>query len=119
VDESDATIWVSSVDGRPIAESRRLLITHLTDLQNSGARFGERARQTLLAWGGMPHLVMSGSATMEIRLADPGRATVYGLSTSGRRVGRIPAQVRDGALVVPLSVAGNAGARILYEIEVR
>ncbi len=32
---SDATVWVSSLDGRPIAASRRLLVTHLTDLQNS------------------------------------------------------------------------------------
>ena len=33
--DSDATVWISPVDDQPIASSKRLLITHLTDLQNT------------------------------------------------------------------------------------
>ncbi|MHC4251914.1 MAG: hypothetical protein ACYS9X_22570, partial [Planctomycetota bacterium] len=117
--KQDATVWVSSVDGKPITESRRFIITHLTDLQNTGARFGERARQTLYAWGKMPHLVRAGSATVTIKLAGAARAKVYGLSTAGRRVGEVEARVRAGALVVPLDVKGPDGARMIYEVEVR
>jgi hypothetical protein len=119
ITKQDATVWVSSVDGRPIAESRRLIITHLTDLQNSGARFGERARQTLHEWGGMPHLVRAGAATVTIRLAGASRAKVHGLSTSGRRTGEVEATVRAGELVVPLDIEGPEGARMIYEVEVR
>lgn len=36
-------LQISSSDGQPVASSRRLLLVHLTDLQNSGARFGYRA----------------------------------------------------------------------------
>ncbi len=118
VEETDATVWVSSVDGLPIAQSRRLIITHLTDLQNSGARFGERARQTLLAWGELPHLVLAGSATVSLRLSNPERARVWALATSGRRLAPVEAAVRDGALVVPLQVRGNEGARMIYEVEI-
>jgi hypothetical protein len=41
---TDATAWLSSVDGKPIGEDKRLIITHLTDHQNRGTRFAERAR---------------------------------------------------------------------------
>jgi len=119
VEKSDASVWASSVDSLPIAQSRRLLITHLTDLQNTGARFGERARKTLLAWGTVPHLVRAGSATVALRLDRPQAARVWALSIGGRRVAEVPAQVRDGRLVIPLNVAGPQGACMLYEVEVR
>src|SRR5207248_8216744 len=32
---ADATVWVSALDAEPIQQSQRLLVTHLTDLQNS------------------------------------------------------------------------------------
>ena len=116
VDRTDATVWVSSVDDQPIATSRRLVITHLTDLQNTGARFGERARQTLQAWGEMPHLVLTGEAKVSIDLQNAADAKVWALATSGRRVASVEAEVQDGRLIVPLSVAGPEGARMVYEV---
>jgi hypothetical protein len=116
--KTDATVWVSSVDDEPIATSKRLVITHLTDLQNRGARFAERARQTLLAWGGLPHLVRTGSAVASITMADATRAQVWALSTGGRRLAKVEAKVEGGALVVPLNVRGAEGARMLYEVVV-
>jgi hypothetical protein len=118
IEKTDATVWVSSVDGQPIATSRRLIVTHLTDLQNTDARFGEKARQTLLAWGGLPHLVRAGSATVTIHLAGATRAKVWALETGGRREAEVQAEVRDGALCVPLRVAGPDGARMIYEVEI-
>lgn len=119
IDRTDATVWVSSVDGEPIRTSRRLIITHLTDLQNTGARFGERARQTLLAWGRTPHLVRAGTATVTLQLREVQGARVWALATSGRRMAPVETEVRGGRLVVPLDVAGPAGARMIYEVEVR
>lgn len=118
VHKTDATVWVSSTDGEPIVRSHRLIITHLTDLQNTGARFGERARKTLLAWGATPHLVQAGSATVSLRLQNPERARVWALATSGRRVAPVAAQVRGGELVVEVNVAAPEGARMIYEVEV-
>jgi len=117
VQQTGATVWVSSVDDQPITESSRLIITHLTDLQNEGARFGEKERCTLLSWGGLPYLVRAGSATAQIRVRDAGRARVYALTTGGRRAAPVDAEVRDGLLVVPLDVRGPEGARMIYEVE--
>ncbi len=49
--EADATVWVSALDKEPIAKSTHLLVTHLTDLQNTDIKYAESARKTLLDWG--------------------------------------------------------------------
>lgn len=118
IENSDATVWVSALDDNPIRQSSRLLITHLTDLQNSNIRYGEEARQTLLDWGRLPHLVRTGKASIAIKLDAPDKYKVWALSLSGKRIAQIPAKIQDGALVVNLDIAGDPqnGARMLYEV---
>ncbi len=116
IDETDATVWISSLDGQPITASKRLLITHLTDLQNTGARYADRARKILLGWGGLPHLVQNGQATVALRMQDNSNAKVYGLATSGKRTEEINSIREPNRLVIPLSVSDNGKARMLYEV---
>jgi hypothetical protein len=115
---SDATVWVSALDGQPIRSSRRLLVTHLTDLQNSGIQYAEAARQTLLDWGQMPHLVRAGKAAIALRLQTPQAYRVWVLAPSGKRLAEAPAQVEGDTLRFTADVAGDpsAGARLLYEV---
>jgi hypothetical protein len=115
--DTDATVWVSSLDGQPLATSRRLLVTHLTDLQNSGARFGERARQTLLAWGGTPHLVRNGGATVTLARPDGARLRAWALSTSGRRMEPVEVLCSEDGASLSLRVAHPWGACMMYEVE--
>ena len=63
-----ATVWVSSLDGEPIARSSHLLLTHLTDVQNSGIRYADEALTILLDWGKLPHLMRRGAARIELAL---------------------------------------------------
>lgn len=117
LDKSFATVWVSSLDPQPIRTSRHLLLCHLTDLQNTGAMFGERERRTLYSWGKLPHLVQAGAATVRIRVQQPERAVVYAINTSGKRLERVATRVERGELVVPLNTAGPDGkARLAYEL---
>jgi hypothetical protein len=118
VARTDATVWVSSLDGSPIASSKRMLVTHLTDLQNTGIRYADRDRRTLVGWGELPHLVLDGAAEADIRMAGASKARVWALSMSGKRLAQVQARVQDGALVVPLAVNAGGKARMLYEIEV-
>jgi len=111
------TVWISSVDDEPIKTSKRLIVTHLTDLQNTGAYFGEQARQTLHAWGKLPHLVRDGRATVQVKLAQADKAEVFALATSGRRTGKTAAKHTDGTLEIELSVRNGEGkARMIYEV---
>ncbi len=117
--DTDATVWISSLDEHPIPLSRRLLVTHLTDLQNTGARYAGRVRKVLLSWGKLPHLVQAGRATVTVRVKRPSAAKVYGLSVSGKRQGEITGVKRGkDTLTIPLDIAANGEARMLYEVTV-
>ena len=87
-----ATVWVSSLDGEPIEHSSHLLLTHLTDIQNSGIEYADAALTTLIRWGSLPHIMRRGAAHIELSLKVRGSAgTVYRLSASGKRLGEVPA----------------------------
>jgi len=117
---SDATVWVSALDAHPIRASRRLLVTHLTDLQNTGIRYAEPARQTLLDWGGLPHLVRAGQAEVGIQLEAPAAYRVWALAPSGKRLAQVPSSTTDRTLQFRADVAGDpaTGARMLYEVAI-
>jgi len=118
VEGTDATVWVSALDRNPIRQSRRLLVTHLTDLQNTGIRYAEPERKTLLDWGRLPHLVRAGKAEVSIRLEAASRYGVWALTPGGKRLAQVPVKVEGDTLGFIADVAGDpeGGARMLYEV---
>ena len=114
--ETPATVWASAVDGKPLVDSSRILLTHLTDVQNTGIRYADDSLKVLREWGGLPHLMRRGRA--EIRLETKG-TKVYALRSDGERCGEIPVR-RDGACLVFTAETGRASgtATYLYEIAV-
>jgi hypothetical protein len=118
VESTDATVWLSSLDNQPIRRSRHLLVTHLTDLQNSGIQYAEEARKTLLDWGKLPYLVRSGKARIRFQHESPRKLKVWALSTGGKRLKQIKAVKARETLEFATSVAGDRkrGAWLLYEI---
>ena len=114
--ETATTLWASAVDGRPIATSRRLLVTHLTDVQANGNVYADSEKRVLLKWGSYPPVVRNGRAKVELAVAKPRAFAVWALETTGRRLEKIPSQVVDGKLVFTVDVKGPNGARMLYEL---
>ena len=113
-----ATLWVTSLDGAPAADSSRLLLVHLTDVQGDGREYADDSRTLLLKWG-KGCLVEVGEADVELRLgADSGTKppSVWSLDTTGRRVCAVPSNVEDGVLRFRVSTRGAEGGRIFYEI---
>ena len=110
-----ATVWASSLDGAPVAASRRILVTHLTDVQGEGTKFADPEKTILLKFG-RGSLVRNGTAQVALALAEPAAYTVYELETSGKRLGTVPAEVKDGKLCFTAAVDGPHGARMLYEV---
>ncbi len=120
IEGSDATVWVSALDQNPLHRSRRLLVTHLTDLQNSGIRYAEPARQILQDWGRLPHLVRAGKANVSVRLETPHRFKVWALAPGGRRLAEVPTQIEGDRMLFTADVAADppAGARMIYEVAI-
>lgn len=116
VGASRATVWASSVDGAPLATSRRILVTHLTDVQNSGVKFADDSMKVLLDWGRLPHLMRVGRAEVVLKV-DPGDFAAYALEADGTRRAEIPCSCRDGRLAFVADVARDpANATYLYEV---
>jgi hypothetical protein len=117
VEGARAAVWVSSLDGKPVAESRRLLVIHATDAQNTGMRYSAPSMRVLEDWGGLPHLLRAGKAGLTLRNAQGKRLKVWRLDTSGHRVAPIPIQTDGSGLHVELSTrAPNGKATLFYEI---
>ncbi len=114
---SAATVWVSSLDEKPLTETHRMILTHLTDIQNTGIKYAEGERQTLLKWGTLPHLVRTGKAAITLRVKSPEQYKVFALSTGGRRIATLPTSVSKGQLCFEAATTGlNNNAVIIYEI---
>ncbi|MBP5544677.1 MAG: hypothetical protein ILM98_11415 [Kiritimatiellae bacterium] len=114
-----ATVWASSLDGEPIASSSRILVTHLTDIQNSGIKYGDPGLTILLAWGSRPHLAHRGRAEIELSLAPGATPAVYRLATNGHRLGTVTSSFDSatGRLTFIADTAIDpAAATLLYEI---
>ena len=115
-DKAPTAIWASTLDGEPFAASRRILVTHLTDLRNEGDTFLDDTRTLLLSWGKPPHLMRAGRSQVSLAVG-AGAARVYALGTDGARVREVPCRMRDGRLLFTADVSADlASATFLYEI---
>lgn len=111
------TVWASALDGLPLDQSRRILVAHLTDLQNTGATYKDATRTVVLSWGRPPHLVRRASARIGLAVAK-GRVVVYALDLAGRRVKEVPS-ARSGKGILSWTAdpaQGDASAVLYYEI---
>lgn len=118
VGDVPTTLWASSIDSRPLALSKRILLTHLTEVQNSGSVIedGEKGR-VLYSWGSLPHRIKRASAKVSMRFGNPKRCKVYALSFSGERIAEIPATAKDGSLAFTADIARDPeSATVYYEI---
>ena len=110
-----ATVCVHSLDGAPIKCSRRMLLTHLTDVQGAGEKFADESMTVLLKWGTRP-LAQNGSAEVALALDSPDKYEVWELAANGARLRKIESNVAACRLRFTVTVSGPDGARMLYEI---
>ena len=111
-----ATLWASSLDALPIRESAHILVTHLTDVQNSNVTYADSQLRILIGWGGLPHLMRVGKAKVSL-VASAGQWTVHVLGTNGARRRVAPSTYADGRLSFVADVAADReNASYLYEL---
>lgn len=111
-------VYVASLSDAPLADSPRLVVAHLPEVQGEGRKYAERARLTLLDWGKLPHLVRNVTTPVTLKLTQPRAYKVYALALDGRRLGEVKAAVVDGALTFG-AASGYEGQGVLYYEVVR
>ena len=113
-----ATVWASALDARPIRTSARILVTHLTDVQNTGAHYADEDLKIITGFGGLPYLMRRGAAEVSVaRAANAPSCRVWALDATGARRCEVPSRLEAGRLAFTADVARDPQqATCLYEI---
>lgn len=116
--DARASVWISSHDGQPLANSRRMLVAHVTEVQNAGTTWSGDERSVVTNMGGLPHIARNGSAMISIALQNPSTARVYRLDMSGKRIAAVPTVKSLSAVQFTATTRNpiNGQATIFYEI---
>lgn len=111
-----ASVWATTLDGRQFAETRCILLTHLTDMQNDGAVFDDDGLAFCLSGGGAGRMMRNGRARISIAVPS-GDWSVWALDATGDRRRRVSAVWRDGRLRFAADVAADpVNATWCYEL---
>ena len=132
--EVPATIWASSLDGESLATSSRILVTHLTDVQNTDASYADADMTIIKSYGHLPYLMRAGKAEIELKVdsvnsvngvngandansVTPATWRVFALAPDGTRTAEIPATYSGGVLRFTADIARDPeNATFLYEL---
>ena len=109
-------VSVISVDGEPIAQSKRLLVLHLTNALPTGMRFADQSARLLQGWGAFPQLVERGSVDLNIRLADGATYKAWAVDATGKRQREVPLEKTDAGWLLKAATVTNEGTQLAYEI---
>jgi hypothetical protein len=112
-----AVIAAISADGQPLAQSRRMLLLHLTDTQATKAKFASSEMEQLDSWGEPPFLAARGEATMTLLGASSRKYELYAVNTAGKRLGAVALSPDgQGGLSFQAKVFSDLGQIFAYEL---
>jgi hypothetical protein len=110
-----AVFGLISADGRKLADSKRILLLHLTDTQASKAKFNSPKMTLLISWGVTPFLAARGEAKITVAL-DPSKYTLYAVNTAGKRLAEVKFDSKGGKISFNASVFNKFGQVFAYEL---
>jgi hypothetical protein len=113
---SRQAVWATSLDDRPLTNSARILLTQITDVQNSGIRYSGPDRQIVESWGTLPHLVRAGSAEATLTCVNPSRLKVYRLDMAGNRIAELPVVRTATTISFTLQTVSPLGNTLYHEV---
>jgi len=109
------TVTAGSMDGQPLAESRKILLFHQSDVTNRHIRYSSESMQAVEHWGERAALIRRASAEGSLKLA-PGTYSVRAIGLDGLPKGTVTAKFADGVLTFKIDTAAFGGTMV-YLIE--
>lgn len=111
-----STVSASAMDGLPLAESRRVLVFHLTNVLNTDMAFSNDKMNMLYRTGTLPYLAKTGFVDVRLRNANPG-LKLHAIASDGRRLREVPATYAEGAYAFKVAISSNdAHPTMIYEL---
>ena len=117
VSGTPSALFSISLDGKPLETSRRILVTHLTDVRDTGMVFRARDCRVLEAWGQLPHLMRAERREVSVPTKGDAKTTVWALAGDGTRRHAVKSVRTADAVVFTADVAADPQcATYLYEV---
>jgi hypothetical protein len=105
-----AVVLLSSLDGEPLTDSKRVLVSTAADARWTGVKVSENGDE-ILSTGRWPFLMQPVEGRVVLKGAGP--AVVHRLATNGERLGQLAVETTPEGLLLPLSGANRC---MHYEI---
>jgi len=119
VEQADgpALVSVSSMDGKPLQASKRMLVILATDARNSGMRFADAAETTLLDLGKKPVLIKTAKIKLKLKNQNAAQLKVFSNTLRGKRGDVIPLTYQADSISFVLDTAKlSHGPTTYFEI---
>lgn len=101
-DTKFSSVIMAAVDGRPVAESGRLLVAAAARCEPSGWVWSSEMNNKPESFGKPPMRAEPVKGLLTIKSQQAGSLKAYSLSPEGRRLAEVPCSVKDGALTLTL-----------------
>ena len=112
------SVSASAMDNANLADSRRILILHITNVLNTEITFSNDKMTDTKNWGKLPYLARAGEAKVSLKNANGG-LKLYALAPDGTRLRKVPATYSAGAYSFTVKVAAGEGDNaptMMYEL---
>lgn len=116
-DKSFCSVLCSAMDSRPLTESNRYLLLHLTQTTNAGMEFRSQDASVLDKWrtGDAQLLIRRGEATITLN-RDLSGFRLYALNLAGKRIGELPFKTANGKTEIRMKTDFNGKVVAAYEL---
>ncbi|MBR0458985.1 MAG: hypothetical protein IJJ26_07095 [Victivallales bacterium] len=111
------SLTIVSLDGAPIASSRKLLAFHLTDNSNTNAKFLTSDYSLMEKFGRLPHLIRIAKLDVALQLEGSSSPIVQALKLDGTSYGTVSSKFQNGTLQFTANTNAFKGGVMLYLIE--
>lgn len=109
-------VYVLSADGKPVIDTKRMLILFLTDSVSSGMQFAGQDNQLMLTRGALPYLVRRGDAEIQIRRQSKDGVQLWAVGPDGTRLKQIEMMQNGDWLTFKAQTVSGAGTSLAYEL---
>ncbi len=97
---TSALFCLSSLDGKPIKDSQKMILFHITDAQNSKLKFSGKNMTILEKGGTLPVLARKGNATVTISGLNMDKIfKVWATDMTGKRLFEMKSEVFEGGVL--------------------
>ena len=117
--DSEVMIAATSLDGKNLADSERVLLVHVTDMDNENTVYTNDSRTTIVksVHTQRPVQILFRAATAKIEFkTNLNKPKCYALDCSGKRMGEIPYEQSSGRIQLNANTSYGGTACFAYEL---